>query len=145
MALYPEIDFAEISFTGHLIARLCAVDNDRFELVRKQLAATWTRRMKSLVGQANGPVILLWFASRAPQNASTGIRSASHPAFVSRKMIEGLRPYVSEIIEVVAERRTMDGMQFAPLDAVAAEEMLGIAAHEAAAKALRRPLIRALG
>ncbi len=60
-------------------------------------------------------------------------------------MIEGLRPYVSEIIEVVAERRTTDGMRFAPLDAVAAEGMLGIAAHEAAAKALRRPLIRALG
>ena len=145
IALYPEIDFAEVSFTGHLIARLCAVDGDRFELVRKQLAVMWTLRMKSLVGQANGPVILLWFASRAPQNASTGIRPASHPAFVSRKMIEGLRPYVSNIIEVVVERGRLDGMQFAPLDALAAQEMLGIAAHEAAAKALRRPLIRALG
>ena len=60
-------------------------------------------------------------------------------------MIEGLRPYVSNIIEVVAERGRLDGMQFAPLDALAAQEMLGIAAHEAAAKALRRPLIRALG
>jgi hypothetical protein len=88
--------------------------------------------MKSLVGQANGPVILLWFASRAPQNASTGIRLASHPAFVSRKMIEGLRPYVSNIIEVVAERGRLDGMQFAPLDALAAQGMLGVAAHEAA-------------
>jgi hypothetical protein len=36
-------------------------------------------------------------------------------------------------------------MQFAPLDALAAQGMLGVAAHEAAAKALRRPLIRALG
>jgi hypothetical protein len=141
IALYPEIYFAEIAFTGHLISRLCAVDSDRFELVRKQLAATWTRCLKALVGRANGPVILLWLASRAPQDASTGI----HPAFVTRKMIEGLRAYVSDIVEVVAERGTTGGMQFAPLDSLAAEEMLGKAAHEAAAKALRRPLIRALG
>jgi hypothetical protein len=69
-------------------------------------------------------------------------------------MIEGLRPYVSDIVdivdivevgEVVAERGTTGCMQFAPLGSLAAEEMLGKAAHEAAAKALRRPLIRALG
>ena len=151
IALYPEIYFAEIAFTGHLILRLCAIDSDRFELVRKQLAATWTRCLKALVGRANGPTILLWLASRAPQDASTGIHPACHPAFVTRKMIEGLRPYVSDIVEVVevgevvAERGTTGGMQFAPLGSLAAEEMLGKAAHEAAAKALRRPLIRALG
>ena len=124
IALYLGIYFAEISFTGHLISRLCSVDSDRFELVRKQLAATWTRCLKALVGRANGPAILLWLASRAPQDASTGIHPACHPAFVTRKMIEGLRPYVRDIVEVVAERGTTGGMQFAPLVSLAAEEML---------------------
>lgn len=145
IALYPEIDFAEISFTGHLIARLHAVDNERLILVRDHLTKTWVRRMQTLVGQAKGPVFLLWLASRAPQAASMGICPSSHPAFVTRKMIEALRPYVADIIEVVGERGTTDGMQFAPLDTLAAEEMLGIKAHEAAAKALRAPLIHALG
>jgi hypothetical protein len=145
IVLYPDIDFTEISFTGHLIARLRALDHDRFSLVRDNLTKTWVRRMKMLVEQAKGPVVLLWLASRAPQDASIGIRPTSHPTFVTREMIEVMRPYVADIIEVVAERGSTEGMQFAPLDALAAEEMLGIVAHEAAAKALRGPIIRALG
>jgi len=144
VALYPEIDFAEIAFTGHLIARLRAVDAERFDVVRDQLEQTWVRRMKNLVAQTAGPTFLLWFASRAPQDQSLGVQPSSHPAFVTRKMVETLRSRVADIIEVVVDRSDTEGMQFAPLDALVAKDMLGVKAHGLAAKALRGPLMQCL-
>ncbi|MGJ8610110.1 MAG: DUF6473 family protein [Octadecabacter sp.] len=142
-ALYPEVDFTEISFTGHLIARLRAIDEDRFVVVRRHLQKTWVRRIKTLVEQTTGPVFLLWLASRAPQDAGKGVNPSS-PIFVTRDMIEAVRPHVSDVIEVVAQRGDTTGMQFAPLETLAAADMLGVAAHVKAAKALRGPLIQGL-
>ncbi|MCF2871851.1 DUF6473 family protein [Octadecabacter sp. G9-8] len=139
-ALYPEIDFSEIAFTGHLIARLRAVDEDRFALVRDQLEQTWVRRMKALIGQANGPVVLLWLAPSAPRKVAQG----GEPAFVTRGMLNQLRPYVADIVEVIAEPGCTDGMLFAPLEELTAREAMGPDAHIAAAKALRTPLRRGL-
>ncbi|AKS44802.1 hypothetical protein SAMN05444287_2284 [Octadecabacter temperatus] len=145
IALYPELDFAEIAFTGHLITRLRAIDDQRFIIVRGQLCKTWVHRMKALVAKCTGPTFLLWFATRAPQDPSVGIHPSNHPAFVTRPMVEALRPYVSDIIEVIAKRGELRGMVFPPLEALAAQDMLGVEAHEAAAKALRAPLLFGLG
>lgn len=144
LALYPEIDFSEVAFTGHLISRLREVDEERFEVVRKVMQSTWVRRMKVLIGRSTGPVLILWFGSRAPEEPSEGLNPAHHPVFVTRAMLEILRPYVSDIIEVVAERGEVRGMSFAPLDALAAQDMLGVNAHQEAAKALRAPLLHGL-
>ena len=144
VALYPEVDFAEIAFTGHLIERLRAIDDVRFEVVCQHLQDTWVRRMKTLIKQTSGPVLLLWLASRRPQDTSIGIHPSVHPAFVTREMVEALRPYAADIIEVVAERGDLEGMQFAPLDTLTAQDTLGVSAHAAAAKALRGPLMHGL-
>ena len=145
VALYPELDFSEIAFTGHLITRLRAIDEQRFVVVRDRLCKTWVRRMRALVAKCMGPTFLLWFAARAPQDTSAGIHPLNHPAFVTRTMIEALRPHVSDIIEVIAERGDTRGMKFPPLEVRAAQDMLGVDAHEAAAKALRAPLLFGLG
>ena len=144
VTLFPEVDYAEISFTGHLIARLRATDEDRFAIVRDHLQLTWVRRIKTLVGQVTGPVLLLWLASRAPQDESEGVNPSSHPTFVTREMLEAVRPFVADIIEVIAERGDTTGMHFAPLETLAAADMLGVAAHVESAKALRGPLIHSL-
>lgn len=52
--LYPEVDFTDVAFTGHLIAKLNAVDPNRFKEVRATLQATWLRRMKELITLAGG-------------------------------------------------------------------------------------------
>ncbi len=144
VALFPEIDFAEIAFTGHLIAQLRATDEDRFAIVREHLQLTWVRRLKALVGQMTGPVLLLWLSSRAPEDAGEGGNPSSRPTFVTRDMVESLRSHVSDVVEVVAERGDTTGMHFAPLETLAAADMLGIFAHEEAARALRGPLIEGL-
>ncbi|SMX39759.1 DUF6473 family protein [Octadecabacter ascidiaceicola] len=145
VALFPEQDFAEVAFTGHLITRLRAIDDQRFTIVLEQLCKTWVRRMITLIGKCTGPTFLLWLAARAPQDTSAGIHPSNHPVFVTRPMVEALRPYVSDLIEVVAKRGDTTGMQFPPLEALAAQDMLGLDAHKAAAKALRTPLLYALG
>lgn len=145
VALYPEIDFAEIAFTGHLIERLRSVCDARFAHVRAYLQDIWIKRMTQLIEQAGSTVVLLWFASRAPSgDVERAGDAAQDPALVNRAMLEALRPNVADIIEVVGEHGITDGMSFAPLDALSAREMLGEAAHVAAAKALRTPLLHGL-
>ncbi len=145
VALYPEVDFAEIAFTGHLVARLQSVDAERFKIVRATLEQTWLRRMKSLVGQAQGSVVLLWLAPRAPDDdAVCGAHAANDPIFVTRNMVEALRPYVSGIVEVVADHGDTQGMSFPPMETFNAREMMGLAAHRATAKALLAPLLNGL-
>ena len=146
--LYSEVDFTEFSFTGHLISRLRALDEARFELVRCCLQATWKTRMEALISQISGPVLLLWFASRPATGAmhlalhetDPNTDPNSEPLFVTAEMIEGLRGAVSDVIEVVSDRGEMNGMSFAQLDFLAAYDSLGIAAHRAAAAALHGPL-----
>ncbi|MDA9208024.1 DUF6473 family protein [Octadecabacter sp.] len=143
-ALFPEVDFSEISFTGHLISRLRSEDEARFALVRTCLQSTWMTRMRALIDGAAGKVFLLWFASRYPSDDGSGHDPSSEPVFVTASMLEDLRSYVEDIIEVVEPRGDTTDMAFAPLDTLAAQDSLGAAAHNAAAKALRVPLTFAL-
>ena len=139
-ALYPEIGFAEISFTGHLISRLRAVDEVRFGQVQSQLEATWVQRMKALVGPVKGPVFLLWLAPHSPR----AVADDNAPALVTRDMLDALRPYVADIIEVCVPSGKTEGMCFAPLEALTAGDAFGSNAHFACAKALCAPLRHAL-
>lgn len=137
-ALYPEVDFTEFAFVGHLLRKLHAVDADRFAQVRMCLERTWVRRMKVLIGKSRGPVLLLWFAARKPDDAEAA------PLCVSRAMLEQLRPYVADLIEVVTPVGDTCGMVHAPLERIAAQVTQGVAGHEAAAKALRIPIMTGL-
>lgn len=141
-ALYPEIDFAEIAFTGHLIAKMRMIDEERFAVVRTTLEATWRARMKDLIAQSNGPVMLLWLAMRAPEDPCN--LGPSEPTFITRAMVESLRGDVADIIEVVAQSGQTEGMCYAPLDSLTIQDIVGVEAHKAAAKALRTPLHHAL-
>ena len=48
-ALFPEVDFAAIAFTGHALGTLAGTCPDRFAEVRKVLAALWATRMRLLL------------------------------------------------------------------------------------------------
>lgn len=131
-ALFPEIDFTDIAFTGHLIERLRGIDESRFMIVLTHLRDTWVRRMTTLASMANGPVILLLMKDK------TG-----HPAqrFVTPEMIDQLLPNVTECVELYGEVGDLDGMSFAPLDEINAGVALGLKAHRKIAKAVRAPLL----
>lgn len=141
-ALFPEVDFAEIAFTGHLVARLKSVDAVRFEFVKQHLQRTWLRRMTRLIGQSVGPVVLLWLTRST--GAAEDARRLPETAFVTPAMVDALRSYVFDIVEVEGETGPSDDMCFAPLDALNMDEVLQPSAHERAARRLRPSLLTCL-
>ncbi|HKL68542.1 DUF6473 family protein [Salibaculum sp.] len=97
-ALYPEVDFTEIAFTGHLMARLAETDPLRVSEVRRVLRGCWMRRMRELVGLANGPVHLLWFAPRHPEDPAD---NGHDPSLVTPEMLTALEAAGTKVTQVV--------------------------------------------
>lgn len=145
--LYPEVDFTDFHFNRHLLSTLRDISEDRFMLVVEELKQAWVARMKQLLTQLRGRVVLLWFAAEDPPQKGTA--SISDPAFVDRDMLDAIRPRVAHLLKV---RRSEDarmegtqGMIFSDYDICAAEETLGLRAHEEVANALEPVLQKVLG
>ena len=138
-SIWPEVDFAEIHFTRHLLTALYAAGPDRFDKLRQELAEAWVARMRGLIRECGGRVILLWMSDRRPEDPSE-IGGGTGPLFVDRAMLEALRGDVIGIVEAVSDRRYRevgtDGMVFLPLDRMAAESLPGPGMHTMAADLL---------
>ncbi len=143
-ARYPEVDFTEFNFTRHLLATLHEVGPDRFAEVVAEIRSAWVARMRQLLAAARGKRILLWIADHSPDEADEAGILWSDPLFVTRSMIEELRPSVATVVEVVSspEARAMgtSGMVFQPVDEAAAACTPGIAVHREAASRLAEAL-----
>lgn len=108
-AIYRDVDFAEINFTRHLMRSLWARGADRFAPVANVLRELWLMRMRRLLAQMTGPVVLIWVAPHRPGAASDDPTGAL--PLISRDMLEALRPLVAAVVEHVGpcdwhERRT---------------------------------------
>jgi len=138
-ALYPDVDFTEFSFTRHMLGRLQDLSEARFAYIRRELSELWVSGMRRILGRIGGPVVLLWFATRAPERDDDRPDIAADPALVSRDMLEALRGRVAAIVELKLDDtargtgRVARGARAAPR---AARELLGPAAHRATADAL---------
>ncbi|APE45237.1 hypothetical protein BOO69_01795 [Sulfitobacter alexandrii] len=145
-AIFPEVDFADFHFTGHLLQRLEKVSPERFAAVRTELQRAWVARMKLLLGQIGKPCLLLWVSDRRPDAvAEQGLKGAGFgPLFVTRKMLDSLRDHAAGLVEVVVSLAAVaagtEGMVFTPLEELAAQQMLGPMAHAECAAALSHEL-----
>lgn len=147
-AIFHEVDFSEFHFTRHMLGALQKVSQERFGIVCDELKRAWAARMKRLLGLIESKTILLWFSDRAPDDPLSSVGLGRNPLFVDRKMIEELRPIVTEVVEVVPGAGALaagtQGMKFSPMEAPAASELMGVAAHKEAAHALVKTLQRVL-
>lgn len=146
-AIYPEVDFADFCFTRHMLSTLHAISAERFEIVRTELQQAWSARMRRFLADVGPHSFLLWFADHLPTDAAFEDRPdpfRSDPLFVTRRMVDGLRPLVRGVIMVQPSARALaegtDGMVHSPLQSVAAAELLGVSAHEEAAQAIHRAM-----
>lgn len=139
-SLFRDVDFTEFHFTRHLLGQICVTAPDRFAILRDELREAWVARMRLLIRQIGGRVVLLWFADHAPdaEQGPTGL--GADPMLVDRLMLEELRPLVTEIVEVVvsaeAMKHRMEGMICSEMEMLAAKQMMGRQAHEEATDAL---------
>lgn len=146
-ALYPEVDFTEICFVGHLLARLWEVSPDRFHILREELQAAWSARMRSTLTRLGPATLLLWFAPQMPSDIPWEERPDPlriEPGFVTRRMLDALRPMVRMVLMATPSPRAMAGgtagMVFTPRQQAAARALLPPAAHEEAAATIARAL-----
>ncbi|MGB3244034.1 MAG: DUF6473 family protein [Sulfitobacter sp.] len=150
--IFAQVDFADFHFNKHMLSHLQMVSPERFETVIDELQQAWIARMRLMLGQISGKIVLLWLSGQTPDQAiSVGQDGLSglgaDPLFVTRKMMGRIAPLVTEVVEVVATRRALcagtQGMVYSQMEEPAAEEMLGPLAHEEAAMALA-PIIKRL-
>lgn len=148
--LYPEIDFADYSFTRHMLGDLRAADPTRFEIVVEEITTAWTARMIRFIEDLSVPVVLFWFADRLPDDpVPDGVDALqADPVYVNRDMIEALRPLAHNVVELrpsaEATRVGTAGMVFPNDQADAAARLLGVGAHRQASATLTGPLRRIL-
>lgn len=90
-ALYPEVDLAEVCFTGHLLRCLRAAGPERFDIVREALQTAWIARMRALIDRVGGEVLLLWLRPE---------EDGAEPPVVTPALVDELRPHLRGVVEV---------------------------------------------
>ena len=127
--LYPEMDFTEVHFTGHLLNRLEHISADRFEEVRREIRAAWRARMRHLIGQMDGKIALVWFAPVALSEA--GQMPCAEERFLRRSDLESVEPHITGLLECVPKdwRAGFADADVPPLDSKGTEHLPGPEAH----------------
>lgn len=142
-AIYHDVDFADFSFTRHMLGVLHSTSIDRFETVVGELREAWSARMRTLLTAIGPNSLLLWLADIPPSDKHWS-KHPNHlqadPLFVTKSMLEELRPLVRDIVEITPSREALSqgakGMHFPPSQQQAAMEMLGVQCHVEAAQQL---------
>lgn len=143
ISLYPEMDFTEVHFTRHLLARLNGICPDRFAMIAREARMAWQARIKTVIAQMKGKVILLWFApSGLGDDADCEI---GEEPFLTRQTVLGLLPHVHQLIEVVPPewRGPEESLDVPPFELTRAAHLPGPAAHRSVAQTLA-PVVRDL-
>jgi hypothetical protein len=142
-AVFPDVDFSEFCFTRHMLGHLLARAPDRFPILREELQAAWAARMRTFLDGVGGNVVLLWLSPHLPSDAPWEQRPEPllrDPLFVTRRMVDALRPRVRGVVMVRPPARLADGgavRRGQPVDARAqAARALDPAGHREAAAAL---------
>lgn len=99
-SLYPELDFTDFNFTGHLIGGLHDASETSFRRVQEELRTAWVHRMLRVISLIEGDVVLLWMAPRSPDDPADG-PDHGEPMFVTREMVEQVLPHSAGLVEVV--------------------------------------------
>lgn len=146
--LYPDVDFADYTFTRHLLSDLLARDPARFGAVREELRTAWVARMRLLTADFGVPVVLFWFADHSPAATDCDDPMRDDPLFVDASLIDELRDTVRAVVELRPSPDAMGqgraGMVFPQSQAAAADLVMNVAAHRQAAATLTGPLRRIL-
>ncbi|AHM03902.1 hypothetical protein roselon_01519 [Roseibacterium elongatum DSM 19469] len=139
--VYPEVDFTEFHFTGHLLTHLRACSRDRFAILQHELRTAWRARMLRFLASAPAPVHLLWLSRRPPEEVTPGGRvAAGEPMFITAPLLEEVAAQAASLTVAVSSRakrtHALRGMFYGPGEEAAARALPGPEAHRCAAEGL---------
>jgi hypothetical protein len=139
-SLYPEVDFTEFHFVGHLLHRLRRISASKFSKVIGECRREWLTSCASLLHRIGRPTFVLWL----PRHVQP--RSVSDD-FVNDRLLAPLEKRCVAVVQVVPEKdATSDGtagMVFGQMEAFAAADLPNPKMHLVIAETLHRALIRA--
>lgn len=137
LRLYPEVDFTNFHFTGHLLTTLRDLSPQRFERLADSLRKTWVERMQALVATPGGPVVLLWMGAAPP---GAGAEPLPVDAGMVAQVSERAALRVDAVFSPAAQAAGCEGMAFAPMEQAAAQGLPGPMAQAETAEAVARAL-----
>lgn len=139
--VFREVDFTEFHFTRHMLSAIKAVSEERFRLVEEELKEAWKARMQFMLDKIQGKTVVLWLD---PSSCRDGYELGHDPLFVDRTMIEAIRPYCTEVVEIelsdAAKFEGTEGMKFPEMEEQIAKEMMGVRAHQEVGETLATTL-----
>jgi len=135
--MFPDVDFAEINFTGHLLETLARQSPKAFSVVISELRRAWVHRMRKVIGEIRGDVLLLWISDHHPE------ARGGEPLFIDRDMLDRLTPYTAGMVEaVLPEEPSLEGKIVPRGEEQAALRLPGPAQHARIAEALTDQISR---
>jgi hypothetical protein len=138
--LYPEVDFTEFHFVGHLLHRLRRVSARKFSKVVGECRREWLTSYASLLHRIGRPTVILWL----PRHAQT--RGGAED-LVSERLLHPLEKRCLAMVRVDPDQDAIaqgtSGMVFGQMEAFAAAELPNPRMHTAIAETLHRALVRA--
>ena len=139
LGTFPNVDFTEFHFTGHLLKALAERGGSGLEPVVSELRTAWVSRMDMILRAIPGETVLLWMADRRPDDPSD-LSNPLDPHFVDREMLEKVSHQTAGIVEVIADGAARSegtqGKVFLDHERQAAEAMPGPLYHSQVATAL---------
>lgn len=137
-ALFPQVDFAEIHFTRHLLQVLERSDRAAYAQVVAGLKQNWLDRMRLLLARLPRRRLLLWLADSPPPERADSLDPA--PPFIDQPLLDALLPDVSHLIVATPSRRARAlhpfDMTFPETEAAQAACLPGAAVHAEVAERL---------
>lgn len=146
-AIYREVDFSKFTLTRHMLGALYDTAPDRFGIVVSEMRNAWLARMKQFLAQIGRDVVLLWFSETELSDVHWSAHPkhlAADPLFVTRAMVDELRPMIDDIVNVTLSDGALASgtsrMIFSASQTEAASQMLSVACHKEVSAAMIRIL-----
>ncbi|MDJ0637784.1 MAG: DUF6473 family protein [Paracoccaceae bacterium] len=134
--VFPEVDFTEINFTGHLMTALRDASRPGFELVVEELKWAWIQRMRRILSIIRGDVLLVWISDHRPVETRNALDEAD-PQFIDQAMLDDLGDQIIGVAEYVqTETDVLDGKHYLPAERDAARQLPGPRDHAGIAEAV---------
>ena len=134
--IFPDMDFAEINFTGHLLETMQRASKAGFDVVVEELKWAWVQRMRRIVTTIRSEVMLLWVSDHAPAQTQNNLTEYD-PHFVDQEMMNAISGDIAGIIDVrIPRSMSLEGKIVPKRERDAARMVPGPSDHAAIAEAI---------
>ncbi len=134
-AMFPQVDFTDVHFVGHLLRKLRRASPRGYERVALECRRAWLTALIGMIRRIGRPTLVLWLPV-AGGRSTDGI--------ATERMLDPVRKRCLALVQVPAAEGEAasgtDGMVFGPMEGFAAAGLPNPDRHEQIASSLHRAL-----